>query len=89
MPKSAYVHSGRVFERIPTLSPRSMPSSWRPSETSLAIWPSSGYETSTHSPVDWSLNFWATFAACFSTARGSRSASVFEPVAASLGVVAV
>ena len=43
MPKQALVHSGRVFERIATFSPGSMPRPMSPSEISRTARPSSAY----------------------------------------------
>ena len=55
--------------------------------TSLTIPTSSSYEMSSHSsPTLWRT---ATSFACFFAASVTRSASVFEPVAAALAVVAV
>ena len=78
MPKQACVHSGRVWARIEIFSPGSMPRSISPSATSLTTSPSSAYEESRHSSP--TLKRWAGASPYFSTASGSRSAIVFEPV---------
>ncbi len=78
IPKSAYVHSGRVWHRIATRSPLSMPSSIRPRPISETISPTSEYETSRHSSP--ALYLTAVPSPYFSAASSIMSAIVFDPV---------